>query len=81
MQTFLLFQETGADSWIQTLRHTRETYTERRDHFLKFIRHPESLAEISSDPLNDDPEVSPPMPIYVLSNTSFLVAVEHASPG
>ncbi|OAQ99929.1 hypothetical protein LLEC1_03736, partial [Akanthomyces lecanii] len=56
MQTFLLFQETGTDSWIQTLRHTRETYTERRDHFLKFIRHPESLAEISSDPLNDDPE-------------------------
>ncbi|OAA67743.1 TBC domain-containing protein [Akanthomyces lecanii RCEF 1005] len=55
-KTFLLFQETGADSWIQTLRHTRETYTERRDHFLKFIRHPESLAEISSDPLNDDPE-------------------------
>ncbi|KAM3506104.1 hypothetical protein MY10362_002548 [Beauveria mimosiformis] len=55
-KTFLLFQETGLDSWIQTLRHTRETYAERRQHFLKFIRHPEALAEISSDPLNDDPE-------------------------
>ncbi|KAJ3475417.1 hypothetical protein NLG97_g9466 [Lecanicillium saksenae] len=55
-QTFLLFQETGTDSWIQTLRHTREVYADRRDHFLKFIRYPEALAEISSDPLNDDPE-------------------------
>ncbi|KAM3549987.1 hypothetical protein MY1884_008471 [Beauveria asiatica] len=55
-KTFLLFQETGLDSWIQTLRHTRETYAERRQNFLKFIRHPEALAEISSDPLNDDPE-------------------------
>ncbi|KAM3512692.1 hypothetical protein MY11210_003645 [Beauveria gryllotalpidicola] len=55
-KTFLLFQETGLDSWIQTLRHTRETYAERRHHFLKFIRHPEALAEISSDPLNDDPQ-------------------------
>lgn len=55
-RVFLLFQETGTDSWIQTLRHTRETYTERRDHFLRFIRHPESLAEVSSDPLNDDPD-------------------------
>lgn len=70
MQTFLLFQETGTDSWIQTLRNTRETYAERRDHFLKFIRHPESLAEISSDPLNDDPEVSPPMP-----STCFLTCL------
>ncbi|TQW06688.1 TBC domain-containing protein [Cordyceps javanica] len=51
-----VLEETGTDSWIQTLRHTRETYTERRDHFLKFIRHPEALAEISSDPLNDDPD-------------------------
>ncbi|KAJ6779985.1 hypothetical protein PWT90_10702 [Aphanocladium album] len=56
MQTFLLFQETGTDSWIETMRHTRAFYAERRDHFLKFIRHPEALAEISSDPLNDDPE-------------------------
>lgn len=45
-------------SWPQLLREKRELYSERRDHFLRFIKHPESLAELTVDPLADDPKVS-----------------------
>ncbi|KAM0463765.1 hypothetical protein ACHAO4_000488 [Trichoderma viride] len=38
------------------LREKRELYSERRDHFLRFIKHPESLAELTIDPLADDPK-------------------------
>lgn len=44
--------------WPQSLREKRESYNERRDHFLKFINHPEALTELTIDPLADDPKVS-----------------------
>ncbi|RFU79936.1 hypothetical protein TARUN_2280 [Trichoderma arundinaceum] len=34
----------------------RELYSERCDHFLKFIKHPEALTELTIDPLADDPK-------------------------
>ncbi|KAJ4858917.1 rab-GTPase-TBC domain-containing protein [Trichoderma breve] len=43
-------------SWSQSLREKRESYSERRDHFLKFINHPEALTELTIDPLADDPK-------------------------
>ncbi|KAL7798430.1 RabGAP/TBC [Trichoderma ceciliae] len=42
--------------WSQSLREKRELYIERRDHFLKFIKHPEALTELTIDPLTDDPK-------------------------
>ncbi|KAM0253578.1 hypothetical protein ACHAQJ_007250 [Trichoderma viride] len=42
--------------WSQSLREKRELYSERRDHFLKFIKHPEALTELTIDPLADDPK-------------------------
>lgn len=56
---FLLSKD-GEASWSQSLRQKRELYSERRDHFLKFINHPEALAELTIDPLADDPKVSEP---------------------
>lgn len=45
-------------NWQQFLDEGRQRYHERREHFLKFIKHPEALAELAVDPLADDPEVS-----------------------
>ncbi|KAK4074856.1 uncharacterized protein Triagg1_5005 [Trichoderma aggressivum f. europaeum] len=42
--------------WSRSLREKRESYNERRDHFLKFINHPEALTELTIDPLADDPK-------------------------
>lgn len=60
METFLLFQDTDISVWTQTIRDAREQYAGKREHFLKFIEHPESLAQLTVDPLADDPEVSRP---------------------
>ncbi|KAL7946231.1 RabGAP/TBC [Trichoderma barbatum] len=46
----------GKPNWSQSLREKRELYGERRDHFLKFINHPEALTELTIDPLADDPK-------------------------
>ncbi|ETS06526.1 RabGAP/TBC [Trichoderma reesei RUT C-30] len=57
-KVFLLSKD-GEDTrsgWPQTLRDKRELYNERRDHFLKFINHPEALTELAIDPLADDPK-------------------------
>ncbi|KAL7822458.1 RabGAP/TBC [Trichoderma gracile] len=57
-KVFLLSKD-GEDSksyWSQSLREKRELYSERRDHFLKFINHPEALTELTIDPLADDPQ-------------------------
>ncbi|KPM43488.1 hypothetical protein AK830_g3050 [Neonectria ditissima] len=43
-------------SWSQALDEGRRLYSEKREHFLKFIQHPEALAELTTDPLADDPE-------------------------
>lgn len=57
-KTFLLFNDTSEDVWLQVLGDARKLYTEQRDHFLKFILHPEALTELTVDPLADDPEVA-----------------------
>jgi TBC1 domain family protein 5 len=56
-QTFLLSTAAEGLSWSQVLDNGREFYTEQRDHFLKYIKHPEALAELSIDPLTEDPTV------------------------
>ncbi|KAK5990209.1 TBC1 domain family member 5 [Cladobotryum mycophilum] len=53
---FLLSQDGARSTWSQALREGREHYNERRSHFLKFIKHPEALTELTIDPLADDPE-------------------------
>lgn len=58
VKTFLLFQDTDISAWTQTIRDVREQYAGRREHFLKFIEHPESLTQLTVDPLADDPEVT-----------------------
>ncbi|PTB43203.1 uncharacterized protein TrAFT101_001753 [Trichoderma asperellum] len=54
-----LLSEDGDDtelSWSRSLGEKRELYSERRDHFLRFIKHPETLTELTIDPLADDPK-------------------------
>jgi len=56
-KAFLLFHDAAATNWSHILLETRNTYSTLRDHYLKYIKHPEQLAELSLDPLADDPEV------------------------
>lgn len=58
MQAFLLFKQAPEASWTQSVRSWRQQYEEHRGRLLKFIKHPEALAEVSVDPLADDPDVS-----------------------
>lgn len=46
--------------WVSTLRQGREDYVALQERFLKYIKHPEALAEVAVDPLADDPDVSCP---------------------
>ncbi|KAJ4268535.1 hypothetical protein NW762_002598 [Fusarium torreyae] len=55
LQTFLLSTTAEGLSWSQVLEDGRRLYTERRDHFLRYIKHPEALAELNIDPLTEDP--------------------------
>jgi TBC1 domain family member 5 len=57
-KAFLLFQNAPSAGWTDILAASRNKYTHHRDHFLKYINHPELLAEASVDPLADDPDVS-----------------------
>ncbi|KAI6772142.1 hypothetical protein HG530_003100 [Fusarium avenaceum] len=54
-KTFLLSTAAEGLSWSQVLDNGRKFYTEQRDHFLKYIKHPEALAELNIDPLTEDP--------------------------
>ncbi|KAL6924813.1 hypothetical protein ACHAP8_000811 [Fusarium lateritium] len=54
-KTFLLSTAAEGLSWSQVLDDGRQSYTEQRNHFLKYIKHPEALAELNIDPLNEDP--------------------------
>ena len=58
-KAFLLFHDAAPANWSHILLETRNTYSTLRDHYLKYIKHPEQLAELSLDPLADDPEVRP----------------------
>ncbi|CAK7207909.1 hypothetical protein SEUCBS139899_010724 [Sporothrix eucalyptigena] len=56
-KTFLLFRddEAAADRNL-ILREAREDYEALRGSYMRFIKHPERLAELTVDPLADDPE-------------------------
>ncbi|KAG6004764.1 hypothetical protein E4U21_000794 [Claviceps maximensis] len=53
---FLLSAKTSFSDWMEALESGRRDYQERRQHLLKYIQHPEALAELAVDPLADDPE-------------------------
>ncbi|KAI1502734.1 rab-GTPase-TBC domain-containing protein [Biscogniauxia marginata] len=53
-KAFLLNQTTNAVNWSHALLESRSTYASVRDHFLKYIKHPEYLTAGTSDPLADD---------------------------
>ncbi|KAH9898895.1 RabGAP/TBC [Xylariomycetidae sp. FL2044] len=55
-KAFLLSQTTNTANWSHALLESRSTYASLRDHFLKYIKHPEYLAAAPSDPLADDPD-------------------------
>ncbi|KAK6605580.1 WD repeat domain-containing protein [Botrytis cinerea] len=52
-KTFLLFQNTEITGWARGLEDSRSAYTSLREHFLRFIEHPNNLGS-SLDPLDDD---------------------------
>ncbi|KAG9505781.1 hypothetical protein J7337_002753 [Fusarium musae] len=58
-KTFLLSTAAEGLSWSQVLDDERKLYAEKRNHFLKYIKHPEALAELNIDPLTEDPSVRP----------------------
>ncbi|KZL86801.1 wd repeat domain-containing protein [Colletotrichum incanum] len=55
-KAFLLLQDVEPSDWLRQVSELRNFYSQRRDHFLKFIKHPEELAKVAVDPLTDDPE-------------------------
>ncbi|ORY69699.1 rab-GTPase-TBC domain-containing protein [Pseudomassariella vexata] len=55
-KAFLLNHGAGTSNWSHALLESRSTYASLKDHFLKYIRHPEYLANVSVDPLADDPD-------------------------
>jgi TBC1 domain family member 5 len=59
-QAFLLFQDASSANWSHVLLESRNTYSALREHYLRYVKHPEQLAELELDPLADDPEVGKP---------------------
>lgn len=55
-KVFLLGRGASTADWSHALLESRSTYASLRDHFLKYIKHPEYLANVNSDPLADDPD-------------------------
>ncbi|KAJ5765426.1 hypothetical protein N7520_004985 [Penicillium odoratum] len=54
-KVFLLFEGLDREEWSQKLGESRDAYTAIRDHFMKYIEHPDDL-ESTVDPLADDEE-------------------------
>lgn len=52
-----MFKDANAANWSHVLLENRNTYSTLRKHYLKYIKHPELLNELSLDPLADDPDV------------------------
>jgi hypothetical protein len=64
-QAFLLFKDVNPSNWSHVLLENRNSYSALREHYLKYIKHPELLNQLSLDPLADDPDVgSPPNSSY-----------------
>ncbi|KAI0024792.1 RabGAP/TBC [Xylariomycetidae sp. FL0641] len=53
-KAFLLAQTASTTNWSHALLESRSTYSSLRDHFLKYIKHPEYLTAATADPLADD---------------------------
>lgn len=56
MQAFLLFEELDKNEWALKLDESRDAYRALREHFLRFIEHPDDLVS-TVDPLADDEQV------------------------
>ncbi|KAI9367846.1 rab-GTPase-TBC domain-containing protein [Aspergillus egyptiacus] len=56
-KVFLLFEDLSRTQWLDKLSEARGAYVALKDHFLKYIKHPDIL-QSSIDPLTDD-EQSP----------------------
>lgn len=57
-KVFLLGHGSSTTNWSHALLESRSTYASLKDHFLRYIKHPEYLANVNTDPLADDPDVS-----------------------
>ena len=55
-QAFLLYGPLNQASWPRKLSDSRSAYSSLRDHFLKYIDHPDDL-QSTIDPLADDDNV------------------------
>lgn len=55
-QAFLIFDGLDRNEWAPKLDESRDAYRALRDHFLKYIEHPDDL-ESTVDPLADDEQV------------------------
>ncbi|KAK1768622.1 RabGAP/TBC [Phialemonium atrogriseum] len=55
-KTFLLFQDSAQSDWSHILLEARNNYSSLRDQYLKYIKHPEKLSDLSLDPLADVPD-------------------------
>ncbi|KAK4227732.1 TBC1 domain family member 5 [Podospora fimiseda] len=53
---FLLFPHAPAEEWHHLMQQARASYNELSEPHLRFIRHPEQLANLPYDPLADDPD-------------------------
>ncbi|KAH8673560.1 rab-GTPase-TBC domain-containing protein [Xylariales sp. PMI_506] len=53
-KAFVLGRGSTTANWSHTLLESRSTYASLREHFLKYIQHPEYLSNASADPLADD---------------------------
>jgi hypothetical protein len=65
-------------NWAGALRQGRKDYAALQEKLLKYIKHPEALAEVNADPLTDDPNVSLPdltqSLLYVLTSPKVSMA-------
>ncbi|KAJ4392411.1 hypothetical protein N0V85_007078, partial [Neurospora sp. IMI 360204] len=52
----LLFRDSPTEKWADILSGCRSSYTSIHEKHLRFIKHPELLAELPVDPLADDPD-------------------------
>lgn len=58
-QAFLLFENLGNAQWPSKISDARSTYVALKEHFLKYVEHPDDL-QSSVDPLADDEQVCKP---------------------
>jgi TBC1 domain family member 5 len=55
-QALLLYDNLDLSTWPQRISDSRSAYSSLKDHFLKYIEHPDNL-DSTVDPLAEDEEV------------------------